>query len=79
VPLFGDQVPVRAGVHTLGGLSAHAGQDSLMEWLRAAPHRPRAVFINHGEPLAAHALAGRMARELKWSPTVAQAESAYEA
>jgi metallo-beta-lactamase family protein len=78
VSLFGDQVRVAAGVHTLGGLSAHAGQDSLMEWLRAAPRRPRAVFINHGEPLAAHALAGRLARELKWSPTVAQAETAYE-
>jgi metallo-beta-lactamase family protein len=78
VPLFGEQVAVNASVHTLGGLSAHAGQDSLMEWLRAAPRRPRAVFINHGEPLAAHTLSARLARELKWSPTIAEPEEGYE-
>jgi metallo-beta-lactamase family protein len=79
VPLFGEQVAVNASVHTLGGLSAHAGQDSLMDWLRAVPRRPRATFVNHGEPQAAHALAARIARELKWSPTVAEAETGYEA
>jgi len=76
--LFGETIPVRASVHTLGGLSAHAGQDSLMDWLRSAPRRPRSVFVGHGEPAAAHALAERMARELKWSPVVAEAETAYE-
>ena len=78
VPLFGEQVPVHASVHTLGGLSAHAGQDSLMEWLHAVPRRPRTVFVNHGEPLAAHALSGRLARELKWSPTIAEPDADYE-
>ena len=78
VPLFGETVPVNASVHTLGGLSAHAGQDSLMEWLRAVPRRPRTVFIGHGEPLAAHTLSARLARELKWSPTIAEPETDYE-
>jgi len=78
VPLFGETIAVRASVHTLGGLSAHAGQDSLMDWLRAAPRRPRSVFVDHGEPVAAHALAARMARELKWSPVIAEADTAYE-
>jgi metallo-beta-lactamase family protein len=79
VQLFGEQVPVQASVHTLGGLSAHAGQDSLMEWLRAVPRRPRSVFISHGEPLAAHTLGARLARELKWSPTIAEPEIEYDA
>jgi metallo-beta-lactamase family protein len=79
VQLFGETVSVAASVHTLGGLSAHAGQDSLMEWLRAVPRKPRAAFINHGEPLAAHTLSARLARELKWSPTIAEAETEYEA
>jgi metallo-beta-lactamase family protein len=78
VSLFGETVPVRASVHTLGGLSAHAGQDSLMQWLRAVPRRPKAVFINHGEPLAAHTLSGRLARELKWSPVIAEPDADYE-
>jgi metallo-beta-lactamase family protein len=78
VQLFGEQVAVNASVHTLGGLSAHAGQDSLMDWLRAVPRKPRAVFIDHGEPLAAHTLSSRLARELKWSPVLAEADSEYE-
>jgi metallo-beta-lactamase family protein len=78
VPLFGEQIAVQASVHTLGGLSAHAGQDSLMDWLRATPRKPRAAFINHGEPLAAHMLSARIARELKWSPTIAETDTDYE-
>ena len=78
VPLFGESIPVNASVHTLGGLSAHAGQDSLMDWLRAIARKPRAVFVNHGEPLAAHTLSSRLASEMRWSPTIAEAETGYE-
>jgi metallo-beta-lactamase family protein len=77
VSLFGEAIPVRATVHTLGGLSAHAGQDALMAWLGAAPRAPQSVFINHGEPEAAHALAARIARELRWNPTIAEPGKPY--
>jgi metallo-beta-lactamase family protein len=79
VRLFNEKIPVHASIHTLGGLSAHAGQDSLMAWLRSVPRRPRATFVTHGEPEAAHALSARIARELKWGPTVAVAETRYDA
>jgi metallo-beta-lactamase family protein len=79
VRLFDETIPVRASVHTLGGLSAHAGQDSLMAWLRAVPRRPKAVFVAHGEPQAAHALSARIARELKWNTTVAAPQTRYDA
>lgn len=78
VQLFGETIPVLASVHTLGGLSAHAGQDSLMDWLHQVPRKPRTVFINHGEPDASHALSARIARELKWSSTLAEAEAVYD-
>jgi metallo-beta-lactamase family protein len=77
VSLFGESVPVHASVHTLGGLSAHAGQDSLMQWLAAAPKPPKTLFITHGEPLAAQALRDRIAAELKWRPIIAQPETHY--
>ncbi len=77
VSLFGESIPVRASVHTLGGLSAHAGQDSLVDWLRAARRGSQALFIAHGEPEAAHALSARVAKELRWSPTIAEAEKTY--
>lgn len=49
VTLFGEKIPVRASVHTFGGLSGHAGQSDLVRWLDAfAASKPR-VFLTHGE------------------------------
>ena len=49
VSIFGEEVAVRASVHTMGGFSAHAGQDELLKWFAAvAPSKPRAI-ITHGE------------------------------
>jgi metallo-beta-lactamase family protein len=35
VRLLGDEVEVRAGIHTLGGFSAHADQQALLDWAAA--------------------------------------------
>jgi metallo-beta-lactamase family protein len=49
VTIFGEKIPVRASVHTFGGLSGHAGQSDLMHWLGSfAASRPH-VFLTHGE------------------------------
>ncbi|AEV17158.1 Ribonuclease [Thermus sp. CCB_US3_UF1] len=45
VRLLGQEVPLRASVHTLGGFSGHAGQDELLAWLEG---QPRVVLV-HGE------------------------------
>jgi metallo-beta-lactamase family protein len=52
VTIFGEKIPVRASVHTFGGLSGHAGQTDLLRWLECtAPSGPR-VFLTHGEDRA---------------------------
>jgi metallo-beta-lactamase family protein len=49
VTIFGEKIPVRASVHTFGGLSGHAGQSDLLHWLDSfAASHPR-VFLTHGE------------------------------
>jgi metallo-beta-lactamase family protein len=49
VTIFGEKIPVRASVHTFGGLSGHAGQTDLLRWLGSfAASGPR-VFLTHGE------------------------------
>jgi metallo-beta-lactamase family protein len=49
VTIFGEKIPVRASVHTFGGLSGHAGQSDLVRWIESiAPSRPQ-VFLTHGE------------------------------
>jgi metallo-beta-lactamase family protein len=49
VTIFGERIPVRAQVHTFGGLSGHAGQSDLLRWVESmVPSRPR-VILAHGE------------------------------
>lgn len=58
VKIFGEPIAVRAGIHTLGGFSAHAGQRDLLKWFSAmAGSRPR-VVVCHGEEKARDALSG---------------------
>jgi metallo-beta-lactamase family protein len=62
VRIFGDEVPVRAKVSTVGGLSAHAGQTELAEWGEAVcggGKKPMLV-LTHGEDPQRRALAGVM-------------------
>jgi metallo-beta-lactamase family protein len=62
--MHGIDVPVRAETLSLKGLSAHADANELMRWVRSAPSLPRTVFVTHGEPPAATALAKRIESEL---------------
>ena len=48
VRLFGEDVAVRAQVHTINGFSAHAGQSELLAWLRRCGN-PRHVLLVHGD------------------------------
>lgn len=48
VNIFGDEYPVRAAIHTIGGFSAHAGQTELLEWHRQTGN-PEHTFLVHGE------------------------------
>ncbi len=48
VKLFGQDMPVRAQIHTVGGLSAHADQQGLLDWYGASPNHPPVALV-HGE------------------------------
>ncbi len=61
--LFGEEIPVRAKVHTVGGLSAHADQPALLGWYGAIPGRPRVALV-HGEEQAMSALAAKLRDDL---------------
>jgi metallo-beta-lactamase family protein len=70
VRILGNDIAVRAQIHTLGGFSAHAGQDQLMAWAKEFyKPRPR-LFLVHGEPDSMDALHKRLANELHWDATM---------
>ena len=66
VTLFGQPVPVRAAIHTVGGLSAHADQAGLLAWLRGFHTPPRRVCVVHGEAAASAAFARAIHEQLGW-------------
>ena len=70
IKLFGETYPVRASVHTIGGLSAHGDQQDLVDWYGAFDNRPP-LYLVHGEPDAQHALAGKIQRTLGTDPVIA--------
>ena len=47
--IFGESYQVRAEVATIGGLSAHAGQDLLVEYARATQDTVQEIYLVHGE------------------------------
>ncbi|MFB9066898.1 MBL fold metallo-hydrolase RNA specificity domain-containing protein [Pseudofulvimonas gallinarii] len=59
VRIYGEDVRVQAGIHTVGGLSAHAGQDELVKWYGSIGGRPP-VHLVHGEKRGRDGLAARL-------------------
>ncbi len=62
VRLFGEEIAVKAHIHTLGGFSAHADQKGLLEWLSHFKNPRLEVFVNHGEEKISMGL-GQLIRE----------------
>lgn len=51
---------IRAQVHTIGGYSAHAGQDDLVNFIRRIPKLPREVRLVHGDVQAKDVLRDKL-------------------
>ena len=64
VDLDGQRYPIRAGVHTLGGYSAHADQQDLVNFVARMRVKPRQVILVHGEARAKAALAGALQQRM---------------
>jgi len=66
VKMYGQEVPVRAKIAKINGMSSHADGDEIIRWLRTLPRAPQATYLVHGEPPAQDALRARITNELGW-------------
>ncbi len=73
IRIFGENVPVRATIMVSDPYSAHADQGEILRWLKGFDRPPRMTYIVHGEPEAARALREKIAGDLAWPATVAEA------
>jgi metallo-beta-lactamase family protein len=65
VKMYGREIPVKARIETLDGLSAHADRGEIEAWLRSGGVRPGRVHLVHGEPVARDALAARLREAMR--------------
>jgi metallo-beta-lactamase family protein len=72
IRLFGEEVAVRAHIHTLGGFSAHADQKGLLEWLSHFRNPELQVFVNHGEEKTSEKLTEIIHQKFKLRAVVPQ-------
>ena len=64
IRVFGQDLVIKASVHSIDGFSAHADADQLIDWVKTASRDPKRIYLNHGEPEAADALRLRIEHEL---------------
>ncbi len=75
VRIYGDDIKVRADVHTIGGFSAHADQDDLLAWL--APTGAAPIYMIHGEVPTMNAF-GDVLVERGRKPIIVKRNEPYE-
>ncbi len=63
VRIFGQLFERRAEVETIGGLSAHGGQEMLLQYARQVKGSAKEIFLVHGEPEIAAVFEQKLASE----------------
>jgi metallo-beta-lactamase family protein len=71
VRIFGDDIPVRARIHTINGFSAHADRDQLLAW-RARTGGPALTILVHGEAETAESFAAALGDDPLLIPKMGQ-------
>ncbi|MFW6366540.1 MAG: MBL fold metallo-hydrolase RNA specificity domain-containing protein [Spirochaetota bacterium] len=72
VRIYGEDIYVRASIHTLGGFSGHADRDRLLEWAGTGDNPRLKVFVVHGEEKASANLARLINDRYGYETTVPQ-------
>jgi metallo-beta-lactamase family protein len=70
VRIFGEDVRVKASIYTIGGLSAHADQSALIDWLQHFQKMPEKIFVVHGEFSNSSALVTAIQQKLNWTACI---------
>jgi len=68
--IHGQQVSVGAEVAVIPGLSGHADQREILDWMSHFKSPPKHVFVTHGDPEPAKTLQREITTRLGWSASV---------
>jgi len=69
IKVLHQRFAVKAQIHTLGGFSAHAGQNQLLDWVKNFDHRPE-LYLVHGELEKMQILQQTLKEQLNWTANI---------
>ncbi|MCJ7656364.1 MAG: MBL fold metallo-hydrolase [Candidatus Atribacteria bacterium] len=65
VKIFGEEIQVNAGIHSLEGFSGHADREGIIQWIKSFKNKPKKIFVVHGEEEATKEISRKIEEELK--------------
>src|SRR5690606_36841142 len=72
IKLYGKYFQVRAQVKSIDGLSGHADQRELINWLGKIKGKPEQIFITHAEKEGAKGLKAKIKEVYGWDCNIPQ-------
>ncbi|MEM9185478.1 MAG: MBL fold metallo-hydrolase [Planctomycetota bacterium] len=75
--MHGQEIPVRAAIEKIPGLSGHADRSGLLRWLADLP-QPKKTFLTHGEPDSAAAFAETLRSDRGWEVTIPELGDSFD-
>lgn len=78
VKIHGEVINIGAMIHTLNGLSAHAGQKDLLKWFSSLGKTNPKVILTHGEDLQRETLASQIDKSYRLKPMLPQLNEVVE-
>ncbi|XDD49913.1 MBL fold metallo-hydrolase RNA specificity domain-containing protein [Leptospira sp. WS92.C1] len=70
IKIYGKCYEVKAQVKSIDGLSSHADQKEIIDWLSALENKPAETFIVHGEKGASDTLRVKLTDHFGWKFTI---------
>jgi metallo-beta-lactamase family protein len=70
IKLYGKMFPVKAQIENIEGLSSHADQDGLIDWISNLSSTPDKIFIVHGEHDSSVALKEKIKEIYDWNAAI---------
>lgn len=70
IKMYGKFYEVNATIENIQGLSAHADQSELINWMRKLKKQPEKIFVVHGETKGAESLKSKIKEEYGWDSEI---------
>ena len=70
IKIFGKYIEVKAQIHHMQSLSAHADQADLLKWMGVIKNIPEGIFLIHGEPTALEGFDAKIRDVFGWEPHI---------